>query len=115
LARRRPEGFLLFVVFTGFVLPLCTLFHATHLETFSDRTRRICYDPAKLNWATIMELRIKLRHRALPPKPWKWEIYSDRLITASREAYASQHEAHRAARPVLKALLGQFKIDPVED
>jgi hypothetical protein len=51
-----------------------------------------------------MQLRIKLRHRNLPPKPWKWEIHGDRLITASHDSFASQFEAHRDGRRVLKRL-----------
>jgi hypothetical protein len=51
------------------------------------------------------EYRIKLRHRARLPTPWKWEIHRDRLITASHESYKTQTEAHTAGRKALRELL----------
>ena len=56
-----------------------------------------------------MEVRIKIRQRSPFPKPWKWEIYvGKRLITASNESYASQHEAHGAGRDALDRILLAF-------
>jgi hypothetical protein len=57
-----------------------------------------------------MKLRIKIRHRALPPKPWKWEIHGDRLLTSSHQSYVSQAAAHRAARPVLTAMIAELAL-----
>jgi hypothetical protein len=49
-----------------------------------------------------MDVRIKIRQRSPFPEPWKWEIYvGKRPITASRESYASQTEAHGAGRDAL--------------
>ena len=60
-----------------------------------------------------MEVRIKIRHRSPPPKPWKWEIYvGARLITASHESYASQGEAHRAGRDALDRILLEYAARP---
>ena len=55
-----------------------------------------------------METRIKVRHRSPLPRPWKWEIHIDgRLKTASHESYASQAEAHAAARDVLARITSE--------
>jgi hypothetical protein len=55
-----------------------------------------------------MEARIKVRHRSPLPRPWKWEIHIDgRLKTASHESYASQAEAHAAARDVLARITSE--------
>lgn len=49
-----------------------------------------------------MQYRIKVRYRAAPPTPWKWELYLDeRLVTASNEGFAYQDEAYRAGRAAL--------------
>jgi hypothetical protein len=54
-------------------------------------------------------MRIKIRHRSLPPKPWKWEVYvGNRLVTASNECYASQAEAHSAGREAVGRILLEF-------
>jgi hypothetical protein len=54
-------------------------------------------------------MRIKIRHRSPLPNPWKWEIYvGKRLITASDECYASQHEAHGAGRDALDRIVLEF-------
>jgi hypothetical protein len=51
-------------------------------------------------------MRIKIRHRAPLPNPWKWEIYvRDRLVTGSHDSYASQDDAHRAARDALDRIV----------
>ena len=51
-------------------------------------------------------MRVKIRHRSPPPKPWKWELFvGQRLITASNESYASQSEAHGAGRDALDRIL----------
>jgi hypothetical protein len=56
-----------------------------------------------------MELRIKIRQRSPLPKPWKWEIYvGKRLVTASHASYASQDEAHAAARGALDRIVLEF-------
>lgn len=58
-------------------------------------------------------MRIKVRQRSLPPKPWKWEIYvGKRLITASHESYASQHEAHAYGRAELDRIVLDFATRP---
>jgi hypothetical protein len=48
-----------------------------------------------------MEMRIKIRHRAPLPTPWKWEIYGIRLVTTGRESYASRTEAFKAGAAAL--------------
>ena len=51
-------------------------------------------------------MRIKIRHRGIPPEPWKWEIYvGKRLITASDDFYATQEDAHGAGRDALDQIL----------
>ena len=53
---------------------------------------------------------IKVRHRAQPPRPWKWEIYAGlHLVTASSESFASQGEAHDAAHEALNRLISQIE------
>jgi hypothetical protein len=51
-------------------------------------------------------MRIKIRHRSLTPTPWKWEIFvGKRLVTASHKSYATQGEAHEAARAEVDRLV----------
>lgn len=61
-----------------------------------------------------MEARIKIRHRAPFPKPWKWEIYvGQRLITASNESYSSQGEAYSAGRAALDRIVLSIQNRPI--
>jgi len=55
-----------------------------------------------------MGFRIEIKHRATPPKPWKWEIYEDAkplYVKQSAESFASRPEAKRAG----EAALGKFR------
>jgi hypothetical protein len=55
-----------------------------------------------------MEARIKIRQRSPFPTPWKWELYvGKRLVTASNDSYASQHQAHAAGRDALARIILQ--------
>jgi hypothetical protein len=57
-----------------------------------------------------MEVRIKIRHRSPPPKPWKWEIHvGRRLITASNESYETQEDAHSAGRDALARIVLEWR------
>jgi hypothetical protein len=58
-------------------------------------------------------MRIKIRQRSPPPKPWKWEIYvGKRLVTASHDSFASQTEAHGAGRGALDRIVLDFATRP---
>jgi hypothetical protein len=58
-------------------------------------------------------VRIKIRQRSPFPKPWKWEIHVEkRLVTASNESYASQDEAHGAARKALDRIVLEWAKRP---
>lgn len=51
--------------------------------------------------------KIKVRYRGNPPKPWKWEILGDRLITVSHETYATQQDAHEPGDEALASLMAK--------
>jgi hypothetical protein len=60
-----------------------------------------------------MDVRIKIRRRPPFPTPWKWEIYvGKRLVTASNESFASQDEAHGAARNALDRIVLEWAKRP---
>ena len=60
-------------------------------------------------------MRIRLRHRSLPPTPWKWEIVAgQKIVTASHESFISQGAAHYAGRKALKKLILQEKQKTAE-
>jgi hypothetical protein len=66
--------------------------------------------PALLKKGGAMEVRIKIRHRSPLPTPWKWEIYvGQRLITASKNSFASQDEAHGAGRDALARIVLEWR------
>jgi hypothetical protein len=52
-----------------------------------------------------MEMRIKIRSRASPPTPWKWEIFGERLITSGHQSYATRAEAYDAGQSVLARMV----------
>jgi len=54
-------------------------------------------------------MRIKIRHRGIPPEPRKWEIYlGERLITASHDFYATQEDGCSAGRDALDQILLEY-------
>jgi hypothetical protein len=54
-----------------------------------------------------MGYRIKIRWRAVPPSPWKWEIHRGRLITSGQQSYASHAEAYDAGQAVLAGMIAK--------
>lgn len=58
-------------------------------------------------------MRIKIRHRGPPDRPWKWEIFvGKRLVTASHESFVSQDDAHAAARAALDRIVLNYAARP---
>jgi hypothetical protein len=58
-------------------------------------------------------MRIKIRHRAIPPEQWKWEIYDDsesKTVTGSAVGYANRADAYSAAEQVLSNMVAQSAI-----
>lgn len=58
-------------------------------------------------------MRIKIRHRAIPAKQWKWEIYDDnesKTVTGSAIGYADRDDAYNAAEQVLSKIVAQSAI-----
>jgi hypothetical protein len=54
---------------------------------------------------------VVVKHRAPPPKSWRWEIYRagrTSPIEHSAVFFASMTEANRAGRAALKALLSEY-------
>jgi hypothetical protein len=54
---------------------------------------------------------IVVKHRAPPPKPWKWEIYRvgrNSPIESSSVLYETASAAMRAGKAALKHLLTEF-------
>jgi hypothetical protein len=54
-----------------------------------------------------MGMRIKIRHRNMPPEPWRWEIFDDdqnKLITSSARAYSSRGEAYDEGQEALAGI-----------
>ena len=52
--------------------------------------------------------RVEVKHRALPPSPWKWEIYrgaEPMWVEQSRETFRSRDEALKAGAEALSRLL----------
>jgi hypothetical protein len=51
---------------------------------------------------------VVVKHRASPPKPWRWEIYRagrNSPIESSSVLYETASAAMRAGKPALKRLL----------
>jgi hypothetical protein len=56
-------------------------------------------------------MRIKIRHRAIPPKPWKWENDNEsKTVTGSEVGYANRDDAYSAAEQVLSNMVAQSAI-----
>jgi hypothetical protein len=54
---------------------------------------------------------VVVKHRASPPKPWRWEIYRagrSSPIDQSEVFFESMTEANRAGRAALQLLLSDF-------
>jgi hypothetical protein len=54
---------------------------------------------------------VVVKHRAPPPKPWRWEIYRagrSSPIEQSEVYFESMTEAHRAGKKALGLLLSEF-------
>jgi hypothetical protein len=54
---------------------------------------------------------VVVKNRALPPKPWRWEIYQagrKSPIECSSILYETMEAADRAGKEALKQLLTQF-------
>jgi hypothetical protein len=54
---------------------------------------------------------VVVKHRALPPKPWRWEIYRagrNSPIESSSILYETASAAMRAGRAALKQLLTEL-------
>ena len=54
---------------------------------------------------------VVVKHRAAPPKPWRWEIYRagrKSPIECSSIFYETVEAANRAGKEVLKELLTEF-------
>jgi len=54
---------------------------------------------------------VVVKHRAAPPKPWRWEIYrASRTspIECSSVCYETVEAANRAGKEALKQLLTEF-------
>ena len=57
---------------------------------------------------------VVVKHRALPPKPWRWEIYRagrTSPIECSSVRYETVEAANRAGKEALKELLTEFPDD----
>jgi hypothetical protein len=54
---------------------------------------------------------VVVKHRAAPPKPWRWEIYRagrNSPIECSSVRYETVSAANRAGKEALKQLLTEF-------
>ena len=54
---------------------------------------------------------VVVKHRAAPPKPWRWEIYRagrNSPIDSSSVRYETVSAANRAGKEALKQLLTEF-------
>jgi hypothetical protein len=54
---------------------------------------------------------VVVKHRASPPKPWRWEIYRagrNSPIDSSSVLYETVSAANRAGKEALKQLLTEF-------
>jgi hypothetical protein len=54
---------------------------------------------------------VVIKHRASPPKPWRWEIYRagrNSPIESSSVRYETVSAANRAGKEALKQLLTEF-------
>jgi hypothetical protein len=54
---------------------------------------------------------VAVKHRASPPKPWRWEIYRagrNSPIECSSVRYETVEAANRAGKAALKQLLSEF-------
>jgi hypothetical protein len=54
---------------------------------------------------------VVVKHRAPPPKPWRWEIYRagrSSPIEHSEAFFESMTEAHRAGKRALSLLLSEY-------
>ena len=54
---------------------------------------------------------VVVKHRAAPPKPWRWEIYRagrNSPIESSSVCYETVSAANRAGKEALKQLLTEF-------
>ena len=54
---------------------------------------------------------VVVKHRAAPPKPWRWEIYRagrNSPIESSSVRYETVSAANRAGKEALKQLLTEF-------
>jgi len=57
---------------------------------------------------------VVVKHRASPPKPWKWEIYRagrTSPIECSSVRYETVEAANKAGKEALKQLLTEFPDD----
>jgi hypothetical protein len=76
------------------------------------KEQRHCSNERCSTYDPVMGIRIKIRPRAPPPTPWKWEIFDDdqsKLITASHLSYRSRGEAYSAGEQVLAEMVSKGK------
>jgi hypothetical protein len=75
---------------------------------FSEHLYRLCDNSAPM--IDHADFSVAVKNRALPPKPWRWEIYRagrTSPIERSNAFFETMAEANRAGKAALKLLLSE--------